>query len=640
MQRLLQALAPLFFFLLLLFVWQGDALAHAAADVADACPPRIVSSQAIRSATPAPPAADAGWQDVALPDNWRARWPGYDGSVWYRIDWRQECANPNTTPGTNPAATPVALTIDSISMAGEVFINDELIWRDRHLVEPLSRSWASPRYWLLPASALRADGANTLWVRVIGVAEFSPGLGVIAFGPPQTMLAVHDGNLWRARTLTMLNAVVSAMLGFLALLVWLYGRRHGPLGWYALVSFCWVLICLLMQATETRPFANSLALAQVSDLIYITYIASFCVFTWRLIDWPAPARLEKALAALTAGAALALFLLPGWSTGQTITHGFSLLFMLNTLHIARQALRTRHREHLIVAACLLLVLAIVVRDVLVLLGAWHSRDFYGMYTSLLFLVLAGVLIRLRMLRDARRIASFNQELGVSVERARSELRAALEHEHALALNNAQLQERLHLARDLHDGLGGQIVRSIMLVEQGQSSPEQQRFLSMLKLLRDDLRQIVDSGASANAADPPTPEVWAAPLRHRFSNLFDELGIAVKWQLPQDWPAAPGALPALLLARVVEEALTNVVKHSRARQVTISLDDAPDPGRCLRLRIEDDGVGFDVDLVRQAGFGVGMLSMRARMQRLGGRLEVRSAPGATIITAILPLGRAG
>ena len=140
------------------------------ADEGQECIPRIVSAQAARSADGARPVQ--GWEHVTLPDRWGGRWPGYSGTVWYRIDWeRADCA---------PAA--LGLGIDGIGSAGEVFINEDLLWRDASLAEPLSRSWNVPRWWLLPASTLRA-GTNTVWVRVVSVAALSSGLvGTLRLG--------------------------------------------------------------------------------------------------------------------------------------------------------------------------------------------------------------------------------------------------------------------------------------------------------------------------------------------------------------------------------------------------------------------------------------------------------------------------
>ena len=142
---------------------------------ASACAPRITAVQAARAADGARPAT--GWEPVTLPDVWTHRWPGHDGTVWYRIDWQRGCAG---------AAGPVALGIDGISVAGEVYINDELLWRDASLTEPLSRSWNVPRWWMLPESALH-PGVNTVWVRAVGPAALTPGLGAARLGDARTV---------------------------------------------------------------------------------------------------------------------------------------------------------------------------------------------------------------------------------------------------------------------------------------------------------------------------------------------------------------------------------------------------------------------------------------------------------------------
>ncbi|HCW19939.1 MAG TPA: histidine kinase, partial [Achromobacter sp.] len=237
-------------------------------------------------------------------------------------------------------------------------------------------------------------------------------------------------------------------------------------------------------------------------------------------------------------------------------------------------------------------------------------------------------------RNVRRIERFNHELADGIAQARTELADTLEREHALAMSNTRLQERLQIAHDLHDGLGGSLVRMMAMVEQAKAPLQGQQFLSMLKLLRDDLRQTIDSGSSADVKVPATPLEWAAPLRHRFVQLFDELDLASSWQFPPQWVTPPTPLQCLALTRLVEEALTNVVKHSRARRVQLQLLQ-PAPGE-LRLRIEDNGAGFDVAAVRQAGVSVGMRSMHARIARVNGMLEVSSAPGQTVLTAVLQI----
>ena len=92
---------------------------------------------------------------------------------------------------------------------------------------------------------------------------------------------------------------------------------------------------------------------------------------------------------------------------------------------------------------------------------------------------------------------------------------------------------------------------------------------------------------------------------------------------------------LALTRLIEEALTNVIKHSQAQHVRLSFVQAE--SNELVLEIEDDGVGFDVTAVKASGLGIGMSSMSVRIARVGGELAIDSRPGRTLLTARVVLG---
>jgi signal transduction histidine kinase len=87
-----------------------------------------------------------------------------------------------------------------------------------------------------------------------------------------------------------------------------------------------------------------------------------------------------------------------------------------------------------------------------------------------------------------------------------------------------------------------------------------------------------------------------------------------------------------LYRVVQESLTNIVKHAGARNVSVSLAHR---GSAVAAVIEDDGAGFDQRAVREEGMG--LLGMRERLALLDGRLEIESRPGTgTTIVAEVPV----
>ncbi|AUT49656.1 7TM diverse intracellular signaling domain-containing protein [Achromobacter sp. AONIH1] len=610
--------------LLALLLLCGGARA-ATADAAGDCAARILDVR-IAQALPdgARPADGPAWRPVTLPDDWSARWPGHTGKAWYRIDWRCDGAS----------RAPAALALESIIMAGEVYANDDLLWRDASQSEPLSRSWNMPRYWRLPESAMR-DGVNTIWVRVAGVAGQHPGLGPVYLGEPEAIERGHEQRVWRNRTLFHVNLTISAALGLFFFSLWILRPQQSSHGWYALTALFWVLFAANIVATSPWPFATTLAAARANAMALTLHIACFCMFTWRFAGRYRP-RLEKVMWVGVALSLAALAFVPDDvqpSAQFVIVMALTALFCLNCLHFSIQALRGRDREQQLLAACLLVFLGAAVHDLLLLFKRIDGLS-YIPYTSIAVLIGMSAVQGLRHARSVRRIERFNEELEISVQRARDELAVTLAREHELALAHSRLQDRLDIARDLHDGLGGSLVRMTALVEQSGAPLQNRQFLSMLNLLRNDLRQTIDSGASADMKPPATPREWIAPLRHRYTQLFDELGIEVRWDVPASWIVPPSALQCLALTRLIEEGLTNVIKHSRAGRVAVRLAQ-PDP-RALELMVADDGAGFDVAAVCQAGISVGMRSMSTRIARVGGSLRIDSAPGRTRLTASLTL----
>ena len=106
-------------------------------------------------------------------------------------------------------------------------------------------------------------------------------------------------------------------------------------------------------------------------------------------------------------------------------------------------------------------------------------------------------------------------------------------------------------------------------------------------------------------------------------------ITFKIALPAPFPPL-GIDESLVLYRVVQEALTNVVRHSAAHACTVAF--TVDAGR-LRVRIEDDGVGLAVDTIH----GCGLTGMAERLRMVGGQLRVENgAAGGLHLDASLPL----
>lgn len=96
----------------------------------------------------------AKWSEVkSLPDQWQERWPDYQGNVWYRIKWNYQCPKEQQNS--------LSLMIASISMAGQIFVNENLLWQSKSLTNPLSMHWNMPRQWIILPAGLK-QGENEI----------------------------------------------------------------------------------------------------------------------------------------------------------------------------------------------------------------------------------------------------------------------------------------------------------------------------------------------------------------------------------------------------------------------------------------------------------------------------------------------
>ena len=230
--------------------------------------------------------------------------------------------------------------------------------------------------------------------------------------------------------------------------------------------------------------------------------------------------------------------------------------------------------------------------------------------------------------DARLAEVFAQRAAVAVDLSRRVARDALQR-----VVSAQEQERRRLARELHDETG-QALTSILLglrtVEEAHGEDELRDAIAevrdLVRATLQDVRQL-----AVELRPKALDDFGLVAALERLSTSFEEqTGISMDFQssLP------PGRLPSEVetaLYRIVQESLTNIVKHARASRVSIVV------GRkegAVSVVVEDDGVGFDP--VRAREEGLGLIGMRERVALLGGRLTIESRPGAgTTFVAEVP-----
>jgi signal transduction histidine kinase len=219
---------------------------------------------------------------------------------------------------------------------------------------------------------------------------------------------------------------------------------------------------------------------------------------------------------------------------------------------------------------------------------------------------------------------------------------ALAREQDILTMNAVMQERERLSRELHDGVA-QLVADLLLrldtikdLVEADRQLEAETELERLHEVADEIYE--DIGESIAGLRTNVTEQGLVRALQDYVDQFEE-----RHQIPMSLRTDGAAdqlspLAALQVFRLIQEALTNVRKHARAREATVTItSNGPDQ---LRVVIADDGQGFIPGSQRNGkARPLGLTSMQERVEALGGTFHVNSQPGSgTQVTATIPIPR--
>ena len=248
--------------------------------------------------------------------------------------------------------------------------------------------------------------------------------------------------------------------------------------------------------------------------------------------------------------------------------------------------------------------------------------FLGVLAVGLLIALSRLLAADAVRREGLRAASerHTKDLESLIEARTRELSALSTH-----LQELSEKEKSELARNLHDELGGLLTAAKMDLSWLQSRvpdpPLQERLAQLGGVLDEamDLKRRVVEDLRPSLLDHfglPTA------LRAHVDSACAKAGLRAELALPEDGAAMPKQT-SIALFRIVQEGVTNIIRHAGAR--VVSLRFALEDDAC-RIILSDDGHGFDAADPRFR-WSHGITGMRQRVRALGGQFEIESAPGA-------------
>jgi signal transduction histidine kinase len=204
------------------------------------------------------------------------------------------------------------------------------------------------------------------------------------------------------------------------------------------------------------------------------------------------------------------------------------------------------------------------------------------------------------------------------------------------LQNIREEERIHIAREMHDELGQLLTGFKMDVSwlrkrfAGNNDPALMEKLEGMVTITDEAVRFVRRIA-AELRPSILDDLGLIPALEWHNREFEKrFNIQVEFQSHVDFKIPSGIATGIF--RMYQESLTNVARHSGAKKVSAILDTTDEN---IHLSITDDGKGFDIDRAEQKTLG--LLGMKERAIMIGGKLEIKSEPGrGTTILITIPL----
>lgn len=213
---------------------------------------------------------------------------------------------------------------------------------------------------------------------------------------------------------------------------------------------------------------------------------------------------------------------------------------------------------------------------------------------------------------------------------------------SVRLMNAQDEERRRIARELHDSVGQHLAHAKLSVELFLEKPNgQSDFEDLVKVIEALDECIVETRTISHLLHPPLLDElgFVAAAKVYAEGFANRSGIAVDLCIPPNLPQLTHD-QALVLFRLLQEALTNVMRHARCQSVQIRVEC---DGGTVSVAVKDGGTGMSKELVERIlagrGGGVGLSGMRERILQFGGHFEIDSSPRGTLLRVTMPLAAA-
>lgn len=566
---------------------------------------RIKQAEFIISDSPTVPPSSAKWQSVSLPHHVPKPVNHALIHYWYKA-----------TFDVGDTRESLWILFPQLLSGGDVYVNDTLIGKKPWSNEQIEVRWYLPALWLIPPLSLH-KGVNEIEVR-LAIREPFTSFGEIDIGPEAIQRSTFYKLLFWEDTTAAVSTALCLLAGLFLIVFWIRRPQEKLYGLFGVCVLFWGMRTVLLR--EPIVMMDYFLLWRLAYYFctagFIVWISIFmCKYSGRN-----SAVYNSVLIGywLIGCAAFAIF-------GMPIRHfleaywlaGFLPLNLYAVFCILMYAGRQRTHNAVSMGLAILFALGLSVHD-LVVQEAWVDwPEIYLMHLGIpAFLLVMLWMLMDRFLDSLAQVESINEQLEMRVAARERDLEQSYDQLRKLERSHAASEERHRIVQDMHDGVGTQLLSTLMVAQGAELS--QKTLVGLLQECLDDMRLVIDSLTPDDRDLLPV----LGNFRFRMESRFRAIGLSLEWcnhAMPELLELDPDV--GLQVLRILQEALANILKHAQAKNVVVELFFDPNS---LRIRVTDDGCGFNENLL-STGRGVG--NMRARAQKIGAEFNIKQlSPG--------------
>ncbi len=466
------------------------------------------------------------------------------------------------------------------------------------------------------------------------------GIALAELGPFAVMLPLQMQSYNEQSGGMTIISLGTGLIGIFSIVLWRTRQVDRFIFWFGLMCLMWGVrgYFYASEVVKLPPLVFELINPFTVGLFAIT-----CLQTTQLLLQRSTVKHNRffAVAAATLVTSYAMSLATGMGAAsvRAASFAFGLLILNYTVYfIWRERAQLGLWRAMLIVAGFAALIAASYHDILIVAGLLPPERISLILVGFTALLAAYAVVCAHfVIRTLNQAEASNEQLELRVQEKTQELAHSYEKLRSFEVTQAQAQERERLLRDMHDGVGAQLMTALRGLERGVLDKD--AISNALQDGLDDLRMLMD-----NADPQSTFSDRLAAWRSRWDARLGLLGIQLHWQLGDDLDGLTlSGDTALQLLRVVQEACTNVLKHAQATAIWLTAKRSMRPeGEALFIEIRDNGQGFATSSASARGRG--LANMRFRAKQIGAELAIESPPGTEhgcCVQLWLPLpGRTG